>query len=336
MFALQQNDQDSELRERQTAYLDFLDDENDHGIYADAVKHMIKQGEQRLLININDVRRKLPTRVKALLNNSIEELVLFQNALKEFISHQNPDYAHAFDEFLVGFEGSFGTKHATPRNLSSGLLGSIIAIEGIVTKCSLVAPKWTHSVHFCEATKKNIERRYTDLTSLSAFPSSSVHPTKDEDGNLLETEYGLSVLSDHQTLTIQEMPEKAPAGQLPRSVDIIADNDLVDRCKPGDRVLIVGPYRCLPNKQGAYTSGTFRTVILGTHINQLNKEVDAEIMPEDIKKCQRFSHQKGVFELLARSLAPSICGYLHIKKALLCMLLGGMEKILPNGTRLRG
>ena len=45
---------------------------------------------------------------------------------------------------------------------------------------------------------------------------------------------------------------------------------------------------------------------------------------------------QDVFEALGRSLAPTIHGHEYIKKAILCMLLGGTEKVLDNGSRLRG
>lgn len=46
------------------------------------------------------------------------------------------------------------------------------------SKGSLVRPKVVRSVHYCPATKKTMERKYTDMTSLDAFPSSAIYPTK--------------------------------------------------------------------------------------------------------------------------------------------------------------
>lgn len=205
-----------------------------------------------------------------------------------------------------------------------------------MTKLSLVRPKVVRSVHYCPATKKVIERKYTDLTSMEAMPSSSFYPKQDEDGNLLETEFGLSTYKDHQTLYIQEMPEKAPPGQLPRSVHVICDDDLVDRVKPGDRVQVVGNYRCLPGKQGGYTNGVFKTVLIANNLSQLNKEANLGISREEIAVCKKLAKNNDIFELLSKSIAPSIHGHEYEKKAILCLLLGGIEKNLANGTRLRG
>ncbi|CAH8521793.1 unnamed protein product [Dicrocoelium dendriticum] len=314
-------------------YLDFLDDTDE---YKDRINSLITRDAVRLIINVNDLRRENPARCKKLLKDSSTELVACQRALRRCIQNVNPDFAKGKHDFFVGFEGSFGSRHVTPRTLSSKLLGSIVCLEGIVTKASLIRPKVVCSVHYCPATKKSIEKRYADLTSLEAYPSSGVYPTRDDDGNLLETEYGLSVYQDHQTLTIQEMPETAPAGQLPRSVDVLLDSDLVDAVQPGDRVQVVGQYRCLPGKKNGFTSANFRTVLIANNIQSLSKDSGPSFSDKDISMMRLISKRNDVLSLLTRSIAPSIHGHEQIKRAILLLLLGGVERQLSNGSRIRG
>lgn len=137
------------------------------------------------------------------------------------------------------------------------------------------------------------------------------------------------------------MPERAPAGQLPRGVDVIMDDDMVDRVKPGDRIQLVGIYRSLGNRNAGQGSATFRTLILANNVIMLSSKASggiaqSAITDTDIRNINKVSKKKNVFELLSQSLAPSIYGHDHIKKAILLMLLGGMEKNLENGTHLRG
>lgn len=137
------------------------------------------------------------------------------------------------------------------------------------------------------------------------------------------------------------MPERAPAGQLPRGVDVIMDDDLVDKCKPGDRIQLVGIYRSLGNRNAGQGSATFRTLVLANNVMLLSSKsgggiAQATITDTDIRNINKIAKKKNVFELLSQSLAPSIYGHDHIKKAILLMLLGGMEKNLDNGTHLRG
>ncbi|KAL8832564.1 MAG: hypothetical protein Q9191_000188 [Dirinaria sp. TL-2023a] len=199
----------------------------------------------------------------------------------------------------------------------------MVCLEGIVTKCSLVRPKVVKSVHYNE--KKNIFhfREYRDQTmTANGAASTSVYPQEDDEGN-------------------KEMPERAPAGQLPRGVDVILDDDLVDSVKPGDRIQLVGIYRSLGNRNAGQGSATFKTLILANNVILLSSKsgggiAQSTITDTDIRNINKVSKKKNVFDLLSQSLAPSIYGHDHIKKAILLMLLGGMEKNLANGTHLRG
>lgn len=76
-----------------------------------------------------------------LLNEAFEELPAFHRALKEFAASVDVEFAKSKEELFVGLEGSFGSKHVSPRTLNSRNLGNMVCVEGIVTKCECQPPE---------------------------------------------------------------------------------------------------------------------------------------------------------------------------------------------------
>lgn len=252
--------EDALIRDRTRFFEDFLESDSAVYNYKDEIHRMLRADQTRLVVNIDDLRDFKREYADGLLKNPFDHLPAFDAALLNVIQRvYDPDkYTIESKNYKVGFSGSFGDHHVSPRTLQATHLGKMISLEGIITRCSLVRPKMFKSVHYCPETTQHYAREYRDATSTSNLaPTPTVPPTHDDQGYALETEYGHCIFRDHQRISIQEMPERAPAGQLPRSTDIILDDDLVDKCKPGDRIQLVGIYRSV----GGGSSGAFKYVL---------------------------------------------------------------------------
>eukprot|EP00536_Pseudo-nitzschia_multiseries_P006622 jgi/Psemu1/255529/estExt_Genewise1Plus.C_1440014 len=153
-----------------------------------------------------------------------------------------------------------------------------------------------------------------------------------------------SLFSDRQKLKLQESPEKVPTGEMPRSVMVAVEKGLVDRAPPGTRVSLF----CVPTLFNAGSgapgqkggAGGVQKVYLrcvGMSKDQASGEA-ARFTPAEEEAFRQFSKRRDAYEILTRSVAPSIQGSytVDIKKALVCMLMGGTRKRLPDGMRLRG
>lgn len=333
---------------RKEACRDFLQTRELNDKYIEKIKDTITDKKFRLLINMNDIR-DFSDLASEITRNPREFIIAFQQAAEEIAKGDDPSVEKALknNELQVGFEGSLGVNAVSPRGLLSSLLNNLVEVQGIVTKCSSVRPKLVKSVQYCP--NKNAytaPREYRDETDVDVgievggrmrFPTGVQIPSKDGDDDL-EIEYGLCQYKDYQRITLQEMPERARVGQLPRSIDVIVERDLVDRVKPGDRVKCIGVYRPLAgSQQGFGQSVAFRTILMGNNVAVLGKEIGAvKTTAKDIQNIKSVAERPNVLELLASSLCPTICGHESVKKALVLQLLGGIERNLENGGHIRG
>jgi DNA replication licensing factor MCM3 len=314
-------------------------------------------GHPRLRVPLSDLRSHDPRLSNALLRDPPRHIRALESAAHELALEERPGYDLKSNvRMRVALGGPIGGSVLGPRELGSSSLRRLVCVEGVAVKVSMVKPKVVKSVHYCPTTGSHESRTYVDATdpelglpvvdeSGRELPdrvvqlTSSSYPIKDKEGHALETEFGLSVYKDHQTITLQEMPERAPMGQLPRSVELVLDHDLVDRVKPGDRVQVVGVYRALSSAgQGQRsTSGVFPTVVLVNDVRVLGRDSHGLVFtPNDVRMIRSLGKRSDILDVLGRSVCPSIHGHEVIKRALALQLLGGCEKNLANGTHLRG
>ena len=333
---------------------------------SEAVQSLIqdatKKNLSRVTIDINRMRESDPSLVNMVLKNPLKIIPLMEKKLDEISTgfksekvQSNTIQSKKEEKLHLNLQGMLGTHLVSPRGLTAELTNQYVGVQGIVTRISEVRSKLVYSVHYCEETKKGNIKEYNDQMKIaestntygqplngnfevgkaSGFMNNAI-PQRDINHNPLTLEYGHSKFKNNQTILLQEPPERTPLGQLPRSVEVVLEGDLVDKVKPGDRIQVNGVFKTI-STMSTNTSGGVKTVLIGTNVQELNNDIQQnEFTGEDLKRIRELAKQKNVFDILANSIAPGIYGHQDIKRALVLQLLGGNETNLEDGTHLRG
>jgi len=177
-----------------------------------------------------------------------------------------------------------------------------------------------------------------------------------ESQNSMQIVHNRCQFADKQVIKLQETPDNVPDGQTPHSVSLCAYEELVDVCKAGDRIEVTGIFRSNPvriNPRQRTIKSLFRTYIDVLHIQKVDKRrlgidvstVEQELSEQvagDVEQTRKVSEEEeakikataarpDVYELLSRSLAPSVYEMDDVKKGILLQLFGGTNKCFEKG-----
>lgn len=184
-------------------------------------------------------------------------------------------------------------------------------------------------IHYCPNSKKLLVNKESQLkkTHYSIL--------KDNEGNPLETEFGLSTFEDWQKIIIQDQTRLFLNGDIPVSTSVILENDLVNACNIGDDVEICGILKPIIENKIFIQDKVFSTVVSARSVRILDKIKFHKWTETDWMIVKSFSNLSNCFERLSSLVAPNIFGQALVKKGLLLSLIGG-EKIKKDNSSLRG
>ncbi|KAG9233792.1 MCM2/3/5 family-domain-containing protein [Amylocarpus encephaloides] len=239
------------------------------------------------------------------------------------------------------------------RDLNPSDVDKIVAIKGLVIRTTPILPDMKDAFFKCQVcnhtVKVDIDRGRIAEPTVCPRPICASQ-------NSMQIVHNRSGFADKQVIKLQETPDSVPAGQTPHSVSMCAYDDLVDMCKAGDRVEVTGIFRASPvrvNPRQRTMKSVYKTYIDIIHIQKVDKKrmgidvstVEQEISDEitnTIEQTRKVSEEEeekikatatrpDIYELLSRSLAPSIFEMDDVKKGILLQLFGGTNKSFEKG-----
>jgi len=305
--------------------------------YRKLISQMVLEKSISLEIDFEDLLSFDEELANFLLEHPAETLEEAGKAVKEVMKIENANYAKLVDRFFARIKNLPENFHVPLRKLRAIHINKFISVEGIVTRMTPVKQQLTVALFKCRECGEEIEVEQVGR-GLSAPSSCPVCQAEGRKRSSFDLILERSKFIDWQKFILQEKPEELPPGQLPRSLEVILKDDLVDAVRPGDRVTVTGILAVVEDKAVRKDQPPiFYTYMNANHVEVSTKEnIDIEITPEDEVKILELAKRPDIRDLIINSLAPSIYGYREIKKAIALLLFGGVPKVYPDGVRVRG
>jgi replicative DNA helicase Mcm len=325
------------VREKFYEFLRTFRDRSGTYKYRERVKHMITLGQRSLVVDYSDLYLFDSKLAQSFIDNPDESLSQAAEALREFVSTEDPAYAERVRKFVVRLRA---LPRVVPiRRVKSEHIGKLVMVEGILVRTTPVKEKITKAV-FRHCTKDQGCHEF-EWPPEGEFIGETIEKPPvclvcGSPGGTYTLLINKSKLVDWQRVTIQERPEEAPPGQLPRSIEAVLQDELVDAARPGDRVSIVGIVRVRPD------SLSKRRAIFDIYIDAIHIEVSQKLLEEvtitreDEERIRALARDPWIHKRIIASIAPAIYGHWDIKEAIALALFGGVPKVTPDGQRIRG